>query len=249
MTRKGYLLATAGGMAVAGAASAAQAADMAVKAPPLAPAPALWAGWYIGVNAGAVWQHGKSDTVSGVDFIPATSADATGFIGGGQIGYNWQSGNFVFGLEADIDGLTGTARSALTGTNPTIPKGQFSNSIRWLSTIRGRLGVTVGDRGDTLLYATGGVAIGGVNNAWNNLTPPAGLGSKSESKTLVGWAIGGGIEHMLWNSHWTIGVEGLFVDLGKSSVSIKNNPGIGPFKTSHFSNEAAIARLKLNYKF
>jgi outer membrane immunogenic protein len=255
MTRKGYLLATAGGVAAAGAAGAAQAADLAVKASP-PPAPALWAGWYIGLNAGAAWQHGKGDAFTSDPFeIPVyATTHTTGFIGGGQLGYNWQSGSFVYGLEGDIDGLTGTGRTlagALLGPGGT-PKGNFSNSIRWLSTIRGRLGVTVGDTGDTLLYATGGLAVGGVNDAFMDGRPVSAGAAKSESKTLVGWTVGGGIEHILWNSHWTVGLEGLFVNLGNSSTTIKALSGFGATltsKTSHFSNTAAIARFKLNYKF
>jgi opacity protein-like surface antigen len=60
----------------------------------------------------------------------------------------------------------------------------------------------------------------------------------------VGWAVGGGVEHML-NRNWTIGLEGLFVDLGRSNLTF----GQSGNKTTRFQNTAVIGRLKLNYKF
>jgi len=250
-SHKGYLLATAGGVIAAAAVGDAQAADMALKAPaePYVPA-ASWAGWYIGLNAGANWQQAANQSLDpkAVGGSPTTSA--TGFIGGGQIGYNWQDGNFVLGLEGDIQGLTGTGTSLNIAANRTPPSTkQFSNSIRWLSTVRARTGLAVGN---TMAYVTGGVAFGGVDNQFiGHVSTISGLsGTKSVSTTRVGWAVGGGIEHILWNSHWTIGLEGMFVDLGTSQVSINNFPANpGDTKTARFSNQTVIGRFKLNYKF
>lgn len=234
MTSKGYLLATASGVAAAAVAGSAQAADMAVaKAPVPMPPAASWAGWYIGVNAGAHWQQATNENSYGGIASTATT-NKSGFIGGGQIGYNWQSGNFVYGLEGDIDGLTGTAQSSplLSQINKN-----FTNRINWLSTIRGRAGLALGD---TMAYMTGGVAIGGVKNAWvaPNFDP------KSVTTTRVGWTVGGGIDHML-TQNWTFGVEALFVDLGKSTA-------LSPVNATHmdvFTNQDVIGRVKLNYKW
>jgi outer membrane immunogenic protein len=190
----------------------AQAADMPIKAPRYVDQPASWAGWYIGANVGAAWQQAQS-----LEY--GNSFSKTSFIGGGQIGYNWQHGNFVFGLEGDISGLAGKNK---------VYDG-FSSSIRWLSTVRARFGLAVGD---TMAYTTAGVAFGGVKHE---------ISPYSSTKTSVGWAAGGGVEHML-NRNWTIGLEGLFVDLGRSNLDTK----AGRFR---FSNQAFISRLKLNYKF
>jgi outer membrane immunogenic protein len=231
MKQKGYLLATASGFAVA-AAGGAQAADMAIKsAPVLAPA-ASWAGWYVGLNAGANWQQAQTVTAYDGPNGSATSA-TTSFIGGGQIGYNWQDGNFVYGLEGDISGLTGKANSALDGK-------QVSNQITWLSTVRGRTGLAVGN---TMAYLTGGVAFGGVKNSAGYIGDPY---SKSESKTRVGWTVGGGVEHMITNTHWTVAMEAMFVDLGQSTGP---STGTDHNKSGTFSNQAVIGRFKLNYKF
>jgi outer membrane immunogenic protein len=233
MKKKGFLLATSAGFAAV-AAPGAQAADMPLKAPSMVAPAASWAGWYIGVHAGANWQQSDRGNFG---YGSPERTNATGFIGGGQLGYNWQHGNFVFGLEGDGSWLTGRGRSDVT-------YGATTGSIHWLSTVRARFGLAVGD---TMVYTTGGVAFGGVKNTAGN--PLLGGGATySESKTRTGWAIGGGVEHML-NRNWTIGLEGLFVDLGRSTVGGVFNSGGATGKTSKFSNQAVIGRLKLNYKF
>jgi outer membrane immunogenic protein len=236
MRKKGFLIATSAGFAAAAAIPGAQAADMPIKAPRYVEPAASWAGWYIGAHAGAAWQRSDVTTdasvYDGYSYIPNPNASLskTGFIGGGQIGYNWQHGNFVFGLEGDISGLSGKASAAVTGAY----SGAYSSQIRWLSTVRGRFGLAVGD---TMAYMTAGVAFGGVRNSVVGLFDD----NYSSSKTKTGWTIGGGVEHML-NRNWTIGLEGLFVDLGSNTVGVKS-------KTTRFSNQAVIGRVKLNYKF
>ena len=75
--------------------------------------------------------------------------------------------------------------------------------------------------------------------------------TKSASTTKVGWTVGGGVEHM-WDKHWTVGLEGLFVDLGSNTVS-NASPGCTGSncanKNSKFTNQLIIGRFKLNYKF
>jgi len=227
--KKGFLIATSAGFAAAAAAApGAQAADMPIKAPRYVEPAASWAGWYIGAHAGAAWQQTQANSSDG--YCVGCTFSKTGFIGGGQIGYNWQHGNFVFGLEGDISGLTG--KNSFNAAGYSV----LSSQIRWLSTVRGRFGLAVGD---TMAYATAGVAIGGVRSDYR--FDGGSYTIASANKTRVGWTVGGGVEHML-NRNWTIGLEGLFVDLGKTTIS-------GFSKTTRFSNQAVIGRLKLNYKF
>src|SRR5262245_3838294 len=129
MRKKGFLIATSAGFAAA-AVPGAQAADMPIKAPRYIEPAANWSGWYIGAHAGVAWQQATESVYSDLSF------NKSGFIGGGQLGYNWQHGNFVFGLESDISGLTGKNSDGY---------GFLSSSIRWLSTVRGRFGLAVGD--------------------------------------------------------------------------------------------------------
>jgi outer membrane immunogenic protein len=238
MGTKGFLIATSAGFAAA--MPGAQAADMPIKAPRYAePMAANWAGWYIGAHAGAAWQQTSANSVVDTSEFPFGSTfSSTGFIGGGQIGYNWQHGNFVFGLEGDISGLSGKA-SNFSNTDPGSEYG-WSSQIRWLSTVRTRFGLAVGD---TMVYATGGVAFGGVKNSWS--VPGS---NYSQSKTKVGWTIGGGVEHML-NRNWTIGLEALFVDLGRTNSTGTEEGCSSCTKTTRFNNQAVVGRVKLNYKF
>jgi outer membrane immunogenic protein len=127
--------------------------------------------------------------------------------------------------------------------------------------VRTRSGLAVGD---TLAYVTGGVAFGGVRNSFAFTATPMGPGpfppgttysaAATQSKTRVGWTVGFGVEHM-WDQHFTIGAEGLFVDLGNSTITGRAVPFSGAHlnKTTPFSfktsNQAVIGRLKLNYKF
>lgn len=233
MNSKGFLLATAAGAAFA---PVAQAADLPMrKAPGYVDAPASWTGWYIGAHAGVNWQQAHNNNQYAGDFVTTT---ATGFIGGGQLGFNWQRGNFVFGIEADGSWLSGK------GTQSTLAGGttySADNKIRWLATVRPRFGLAVND---TMVYTTVGVAFGGVKNT--HVVDSGTFGTKSESKTRVGWAAGGGIEHML-SRNWTVGLEALFVDLGRSTAGY--SAATFGTKTTKFSNQAVIGRLKLNYKW
>src|SRR5665213_2781908 len=187
MKYKGFLLATAGGVATM---SGAQAADLPVKAARVTPAVASWEGWYLGLNAGVANQTSQYDPYYG---SYANNQGKIGFIGGGQIGYNWQRGSYVYGLEADISGLTGkTIAPPLSGA---VGKGNgFEGQITWLSTFRARAGWLINP--ETLLYATGGLAVGGVKDDFNF----NGLGSsagptyaantfKSAHKTKAGWTL------------------------------------------------------------
>jgi outer membrane immunogenic protein len=243
MGKRGFLIATSAGFAAAAAMPGAQAADMPVKAQRYYEPSASWAGWYIGAHAGAAWHQTSANVLDqdSEEFPFGSTFSKTGFIGGGQIGYNWQHGNFVFGLEGDISGLTGK-NSLFIPPNPNRDPSEygFSSQIRWLSTVRTRFGLAVGD---TMVYATGGVAFAGVKTS----EVIQGFGSYSQSKTKVGWAIGGGVEHML-SRNWTIGLEGLFVDLGSTKIQ-SSGPDASNNKSTKFNNQAVIGRVKLNYKF
>ena len=231
---KGFLLATAGGLATA---TGAQAADLPLKAAPIA-APS-WTGWYFGGHLGAAWQQTHAGYAGTYYNMSATRSS---LIGGAQLGYNWQKGNFVYGVEADISGLSNGPRHRAY----TASKGDsLQSDIRWLATFRGRMGLAVND---TMAYVTGGLAVASVKNTFapHGVAPTTGnpaFTTKSGTKTKWGWTIGGGIEHM-WTRNWTIALEGLFVDLGKNEVC-----NVDCSKVAHFYNQAIIGRFKMNYKF
>src|SRR5882757_1017692 len=157
----------------------ASAADLARKAPAYTPPPPppvySWAGFYIGGNAGWLGSTGNTVTNTGTDTgtggfgtgltngsLPqSVNVDYSGFLGGVQVGYNWQSGSWVFGLEGDVDWASAKGSTTvvnLTGPfNPPITS-FYHRELQWLSTLRGRVGITATPT--FLLYATGGLAVG-----------------------------------------------------------------------------------------
>jgi outer membrane immunogenic protein len=149
------------------------------------PAVYNWSGFYAGLNLGYEW--GK---------VTNSSIDPSGIAGGGQIGYNWQAGQFVFGAEADIQA---------SAADDTFASYKFSNP--WFGTVRGRAGYAINN---VLLYGTFGLAYGNLD---------AQLGSLEENKTLVGWTGGLGME-VGFTPNWSAKVEYLYMDLASRAYSI-----------------------------
>ncbi|MDE2376533.1 MAG: porin family protein, partial [Bradyrhizobium sp.] len=153
-------------------ASGAMAADLAarpyVKAPPVAAAVYGWTGFYVGGNVGYSWGRARNtETISNFAtgaalFTGTSSNDVNGVIGGGQIGYNWQMQNWLFGLEADFQGSgeKGSSNLVCVGCNDngTDITSTLTQKLTWFGTFRGRVGVLVTP--SVLLYGTGGLAYG-----------------------------------------------------------------------------------------
>jgi outer membrane immunogenic protein len=176
--------------AMALAAGAAVAADLPRGPAPYYYAPAMsglynWSGPYAGLNIGYEW--GK---------VTNTAGEPSGLMGGGQVGYNWQSGQFVFGAETDIQ---------FSGADDTFAPWKFANP--WFGTLRGRAGVAFNN---VLLYATLGLAYGELKGTFLGL---------DETKTEVGWAGGVGAEYG-FSPNWSARVEYLYMDLASRSFSI-----------------------------
>jgi len=225
---KAFLFSSAAALALAGAVGAASAADLARRPPPPPPtrAPVVvpsynWTGAYIGINGGYGFGRSKWDG------LPA-SFDVKGGMVGGQLGYNWQFGQFVYGVEGDGDwtDLRGTANLANCGVG-------CKTRNDFLSTARGRLGFAA-DR--WLPYVTGGLAVGNIR-----ATVPDFAGI---DKTNAGWTVGGGLEFAL-SGNWTAKAEYLYVDLGNANCSALcgltagNNVGL----------TTNVVRGGINYRF
>ena len=229
------------GVALAALSSAASAADLPSR---VAPAPMIaavplftWTGFYVGVNAGYGWNSGNSSYIDPAFGYGASSGDDGGFIGGGQIGYNYQIGSFVLGVEtdlqyADVGGSSGGYYGGYyAGSN---------DSDGYFGTVRARAGVAF-DR--ALIYVTGGLAYGDLGN--NNF---AGLGSvnnyyygSNNSDSNWGWTLGGGVEYAFTNN-LTAKIEGLYVNL-----DTKNSGGL--YYAGNGDTEFGVVRAGLNYKF
>ena len=162
----------------------------------------------------------------------------SGGLVGGAVGYNFQFGQYVLGVEgsgawADISGH-GTC-----GAGSALPH-RCGGEISALGTVRGRagydLGTSVGPFGGVLVFASGGLAIADVS-AWDDL-----YGRKG-SKTVAGWTIGGGVEAML-AQHWSIAIEYLHVDLGEHKVFSAIPPTPERVRT-----DADVFQIGVRYRF
>jgi outer membrane immunogenic protein len=241
------LLVTVSSLALTGIASAADLpARMPVKAPPPAMIVQSWAGPYIGVNGGAVWHRLKTDTtLDGFGPWDSATVKGTGATFGGQIGYNWQSQNFVYGLEADLNWVgVKDSHQQLGGFGGGFPVVHTTN-LSWLATVRARGGTVFGPN---LLYVTGGLAVGNVKNTWS-FPPPVTCGGgvcpeAIRRDTRFGWTAGGGIERFI-SQNVTAKAEVLYVDLGRKSL----NGAITTDYTSRFKNTAVVGRLGVNLKW
>ena len=253
-----------GGMVMAAALSgSAFAADLGArtytKAPAMAPAGTNWSGFYIGGNVGYGWGNGNTD----FSFLPsptlfevdntALDTKSKGAIGGAQIGYNWQMGAIVTGLEADIQGsgIKGSARPSpifSTDGNRFIPGSFLSTEqeLSWFGTVRGRLGATVTP--DLLLYATGGLAYGHVDASANTFFDSTNQYPASVGKTKAGWTVGAGAEWM-FARNWSAKVEYLYLDLG--NVSAIGHSAAVPFVAAAYTwkTQENIVRVGVNYHF
>jgi outer membrane immunogenic protein len=212
---KRLFLAACAGLLAAMMATPSSAADLprpVYKGPAFVAPVFTWTGFYVGVNGGYGW--GKSDWDPGV-----SSFDANGALLGGTLGYNLQTGSFVWGIEGDLDwsGMKGDS----AGVETKVP---------WLGTVRGRIGYAF-DR--FLPYITGGAAVAQIKMD---------TGAGTDDETRVGWTVGAGVEWAFLAS-WSAKLEYLYADLGNASCDIAACAGTDvSFKTS-------IVRGGLNYRF
>jgi outer membrane immunogenic protein len=258
MKRISIALAATASLLATGAFAADLPAKVYTKAPVIVDPGYNWTGFYIGGNIGYSWGR-SSDTstltnaAGTVLLTTAGKSNLDGIVGGGQIGYNWQTQTWVWGLEADIQGTGERGSRAFAYTPFTGPGiGNFTpnilipfvltQKIDWFGTVRGRVGVLVTPR--VLLYATGGLAYGQVNSSETiGTVVPSGF---SNSITNVGWTVGAGIEGVI-GGNWTAKLEYLYVDLGtvSSSYTLPSTNVIS--YSSHVTDN--VLRVGVNYKF
>jgi outer membrane autotransporter protein len=259
-----------------------QAPAYPVKAPVYkAPDVINWAGLYVGAVGGV--QTGRSDM-----YFPTSAYSVPGFIantpgpggsasdmrpagvlGGGTLGYNWQQGSWVYGLEGDLAGTGVQSSNQCQPLNPPTLGGVISvnnslfqstchNDIDWTATVAGRLGYVWLPH--TLMYAKAGVAIAeesfsetcnlgpinGVNGGGlsQNCVNAAGafVGSASANTLAVGWTVGYGAE-FAFTQHWTAKAEFDWLDFGHKSVTLSDGTSINTYA------RAAQTKVGVNYKF
>jgi outer membrane immunogenic protein len=244
------LLATTALVVLAAAGQPAAGADIR-RMPAKAPAPVVvpvpvqnWTGLYIGGNAGYSWGRTELDYALGGLPTVSTTLDPNSFIGGGQIGYNWQFGSIVLGVEGDLSWRNGTEAATFTSGNIFGDSAAFETEQNWVGTVRPRFGVAAHN---WLIYGTGGVAFGGFKHAYSEARPGVVTRAATDSDTKAGWTAGGGVEYA-FTPQWSLGVEYLYMDFGSTTLT---QPAIGPLpaSTATFDDRSHVVRAKVNFKF
>jgi outer membrane immunogenic protein len=244
--------ATAGVLSVS-----AYAADLPMKARPMPEPVWTWTGFYIGAHAGAGWGTAESTltSISAPGFpavpvnLPFAQNSRSGFLGGGQVGYNYQSGWAVFGIQGDIAGMD------VKGTTPCLEVISCTSKSDWLATVTGRFGGVVADR--TLLYIKGGgawmhtdqtatvsAALGGLGG----LVGVGGAGAVSASTTSPGWLLGMGVEYA-FARNWTGFLEYDYMEFQTMNLAFPVALAPGASINASVVNKLSIAKVGVNYRF
>jgi outer membrane immunogenic protein len=257
----------------------AQAADM-YSAPPMGggykdayiPAPMpMWSGFYVGLNGGYGYGAKKASVFAYAEDITVAPGEAdavaanfgrSGSFGGGQIGFNLQRSNFLFGIETDFEGANIRGRRSATAIadggdifTPSVTEATAlaSSRLDYFGTVRGRLGFVV-DR--ALVYLTGGLAYGHVRDTLAIAYSDTGatfdvttVGAGKKEGTRTGYVLGGGVEYALTPA-WSLKAEYQYMDLGKITLSDAEELTSTSFAATSYSisHTYHTARLGLNYR-
>lgn len=230
---------------------AASAADMHVKAPRPAPTPPpfSWTGFYFGGNLGGAWvKRDVTDSLFGFNFSPGNDNNGV-FIGGGQVGANYQVNNIVLGVEGDFDWAANNNNTS----NGVIVSGvglghtfQVTANNRWVTTLAARLGVAVNN---VLFYGkAGGGWVGADGFTVTDLTTSTSF-TGSGSTTNSGWLVGGGLE-WAFADNWSAKFEYDYLGLGSRTFTV---PVGSPFFVGDTftagNRNVQMAKVGINYRF
>ena len=238
--------------ALIGTASAADLARKSIVSAPVVVAP-NWTGFYVGGFVGYGW--GGNDWTVVDDPIQAYSPDFDGFLGGLQIGYDYQFGNnFVLGIQADIAWASLDGSKSYSGSyiDPDAT-GSFSGTVKtkaeWISTLTARIGFAADH---ALFYIKGGAAWADLSHS-NEVTDRYDDGatitvtnfSGSKSNTRSGWTLGAGVEY-LFAPNWSLFLEYDYYDFGDKNIVIDYGPWLDTYKID--TNVSAV-KIGVNYRF
>jgi opacity protein-like surface antigen len=240
-----------------------------------------WEGAYFGINVGGAWGDVQTprNIFTGIDekpnfapvvfFAPFFGDDhirGSGFLGGGQFGYNFQGGSnccFVYGIEIDLGGLDAGGkdhpftvwRAPHDGFGGTLATVRVKNEgSGFYGDVTGRVGYIFGS---ALVYAKGGFAWLNTNLATHETITTVGIGNSPSSAlffghnndgdtTLTGWTVGAGIEYML-GTKWSVKVEYLHFDFGNVDRSCCNDPFANHF--NFFRNDLTVETVKVGVNY
>ena len=223
----------------------AQAADLAAPRMPVAEAiiaPVFdWSGLYVGFHAGGAFSRNRyigNTAGAAPDWAAGTmfGVEPGGFIGGVQIGYNWQvNPNVVLGVEASVSGTSINRRFVSTfGAADDV----YTHRLPFFATFTGRVGYAAGP---ALFYARGGLALASISFRYDDVTAPN-VGSGSASSTRAGYTVGLGVEYAI-NQNWSVAAEYNYAKFGTWTASLNATDSLSTSTAVH----AITARL--NYRF
>jgi outer membrane immunogenic protein len=214
-----------------------------------------WSGFYLGLNLGGGWARATDLYSMQAGPALATLGTFAGAIAGGQLGFNWQVGSLVFGVEGDLDGSgqSGVGTVDIVGCATCPGSLGSSDRLSAFGTARGRVGFALGR---WMLYGTGGLSWQSVNNAATFTSHGGAIAAVgSNSAVRPGYVAGAGIETAL-SGNWLGGVEYLYLDTGpyNSITATIPGPGIGPFPplgvvTDTTRTQNNVLRARLGYRF
>jgi outer membrane immunogenic protein len=242
-------------------------ARVAKPAPYIAPPVFTWTGFYVGANVGYGFSRSRDvnmvevgpgegeggpgpaiAAVAAGSSLPGTygSLSPKGIFGGLQAGYNYQFGQFVLGVESDIQvsGIRDRVNGYDNNTEYTLAT---KSEVNWFGTLRPRVGYAFDN---VLIYATGGLAFGGVKYAQEFYCCGSYYASARADRTKFGYAVGGGLEYAV-SSHWTVKAEYQYINLGSANLSATEyNPDPTPYSVhTRLRSNFHTVRLGVNYRF
>jgi outer membrane immunogenic protein len=233
------LLATTAWLALG--AAPALTADLAAR--PYTKAPAMiaaiydWSGFYIGLNAG-----GGSARNCWTNTIPSAAEgchDATGALVGGQIGYRWQTGTWVFGVEAQGDWADFKGSNA----SLSVPGATNQSKTNAIGLFTGQVGYSWNN---VLWYVKGGGAV--TNDKYNGLTTVTGSVFDQASETRWGGVVGTGVE-VGFAPNWSVAAEYDHLFTGNRSLSFSTIPAGTPSRTDTVGQDVDMATVRVNYRW
>ena len=222
----------------------ARPAPYAPPAPVYAPPAFSWTGFYLGGNIGGAWAHRDvTDTFFRVNFNNGN--DKGVFIGGGQVGYNWQFGYGLIGIEADFDGVANNNNAGVVFI-PTVGPIQVTSNNRWVTTVAARFGVT---NGPWLFYGkVGGGWVGNEDFTVTNLRTGASFNISNDNSNS-GLLLGAGIE-WAFAQNWSAKVEYNYLGLEDRTFAVPFASPFFPGDTFNRSNRnLQMVKAGINYRF
>jgi outer membrane immunogenic protein len=226
----------------------ASAADLGVRrgpaVAPVAVAPIYnWTGFYIGAHIG--WGHTDKEWSHSDPFVDSFFSDrdhkASGFLGGGQVGFNWQTGALVLGIEGQAS-WTDWDKSSECFTVVGFPAIHCGHTVDWVATIAARLGFAAAN---WLFYVKGGFAFADEDFSLSTLGI---TGLRSSGDTETGWMVGVGVEYG-FTPNWSAKIEYNFMDFGDRDITFVDTFGLGLDTRFNIDQQIHVVKFGINYRF